>query len=130
MYTADLADPVRTPMAAADGDKAWYGWPDFPQVEALRDQYALSSDPAEQKRIAAELQRVAIDEGLYVPLGQSTPLRAYSSKLSGLPLAPARCSGGRQDPCARATVSRTRPAPARRPIPFSSLEAACVGYWQ
>ena len=89
MYTADLADPVRTPMAAADGDKAWYGWPDFPQVEALRDQYALSSDPAEQKRIAAELQRVAIDEGLYVPLGQSTPLRAYSSKLSGLPLAPA-----------------------------------------
>ena len=31
MYTADLADPVRTPMAAADGDKAWYGWPDFPR---------------------------------------------------------------------------------------------------
>ena len=97
MYTADLADPVRTPMAAADGDKAWYGWPDFPQVEGCATS-TRCSDPAEQKRIAAELQRVAIDEGLYVLLGQSTPLRAYSSKLSGLPLAPARCSGGRQDP--------------------------------
>ena len=93
MYTADLADPVRTPMAAADGDKAWYGWPDFPRIEALRDQYALSSDAAEQKRIAAELQRVAIDEGCTCRWGKSTPQRAYSSKLSGLPLAPLRYSG-------------------------------------
>ena len=92
--------------------------PTFPRSR-LRDQYALSSDPAEQKRIAAELQRVAIDEGLYVPLGQSTPLRAYSSKLSGLPLAPAPVFWGRQDPERRAaTVSRTRLPPARRPIPF------------
>ena len=93
MYTADLADPVRTPMAAADGDKAWYGWPDFPRIEALRDQYALSSDAAEQKRIAAELQRVAIDEGLYVPLGQSTPQRAYSSKFPDCRWRPLRYSG-------------------------------------
>ena len=116
MYTADLADPVRTPMAAADGDKAWYGWPDFPQVEALRDQYALSSDPAEQKRIAAELQRVAIDEGLYVPLGQSTPLRAYSSKLSGLPLAPAPVFWGSTRPLSAAPPRyRGRVFPPGRP---------------
>ena len=133
MYTADLADPVRTPMAAADGDKAWYGWPDFPQVEALRDQYALSSDPAEQKRIAAELQRVAIDEGLYVPLAEHAVAGVFQQALRTAVGAGPGVLGVDKTPERRAaTVSRTR-LPAGRPggpFPFSSLEAACVGYWQ
>ncbi len=58
----------------------------MPKVEELRTKFALTSDPA-QKKIADELQRIGIDEGLYV----ATDVRAhlvYSTKLSGLVHAP------------------------------------------
>ena len=86
-YATDVMDPVRAP-AAASGDNAWFGWPDMPQVEELRTKFALTSDPAEQKKIADELQRIGIDEGLYVPLGQMSVPTVYSTKLSGLVHAP------------------------------------------
>lgn len=88
-YTTDVMDPVRSAPAAANGDDAWFGWPDFPRIEALRTQFALTSDPAEQKKIADALQRLGIDEGLYVPLGQMSVPSVYSTKLSGLVHAPA-----------------------------------------
>ncbi|ARP93649.1 ABC transporter substrate-binding protein [Bordetella genomosp. 13] len=87
-YATDIMDPVRSAPAAANGDNAWFGWPDLPQVEELRTRFALSADPAEQKRIADELQRIGIDEGLYVPLGQMSVPTVYSTKLSGLLRAP------------------------------------------
>ncbi|KAG0929197.1 hypothetical protein G6F31_017439 [Rhizopus arrhizus] len=84
LYATDVMDPVRSAPAAANGDNAWFGWPDFPQVEELRTKFALPSAPAEQKKIADELQRIGIDEGLYVPLGQMSVPTVYSTKLSGL----------------------------------------------
>ena len=87
-YATDVMDPVRSAPAAANGDNAWFGWPDFPQVEELRTKFALTSDPAEQKKIADELQRIGIDEGLYVPLGQMSVPTVYTTKLSGLVHAP------------------------------------------
>ena len=80
-YATDVMDPVRSAPAAASGDNAWFGWPDMPQVEELRTKFALTSDPAEQKKIADELQRIGIDEGLYVPLGQMSVPTVYSTKL-------------------------------------------------
>ena len=65
-----------------------FGWPNFPEIEALRTKFALTSDPAEQKKIADEAQRIGIEEGLYVPLGQMSVPTAYSVKLSGLVHAP------------------------------------------
>ena len=54
------------------------------QVEELRTKFALTSDPAEQKKIADELQRIGIDEGLYVPLGQMSVPTVYTTKLLSL----------------------------------------------
>ncbi|OZI17190.1 ABC transporter substrate-binding protein [Bordetella genomosp. 7] len=87
-YATDIMDPVRSAPASANGDSAWFGWPDFPEIEALRTKFALTSDPAEQKKIADEVQRIGIEEGLYVPLGQMSVPTAYSVKLSGLVHAP------------------------------------------
>lgn len=87
-YATDIMDPLRAAPAAANGDNAWFGWPDLPQIEELRTKFALTSDPAEQKRIADEVQRIGIDEGLYVPLGQMSVPTVYSTKLSGLVRAP------------------------------------------
>ena len=71
MYTADLAGSG----AHAHGRGRWRQGlvrlarlsPDRGPARPVR----AKLDAAEQKRIAAELQRVAIDEGLYVPLGKA-----------------------------------------------------------
>ncbi|WZB72516.1 hypothetical protein WJ968_15215 [Achromobacter xylosoxidans] len=68
--------------------KAWAGWPDVPEIEALRLKYAKAADIAERKQIAAQIQKLAIDEGVVAPLGQFQIPAAYSKKLSGVLDAP------------------------------------------
>ena len=36
----------RPPTSVANGDKAWFGWPNDPEMEKLRDAYAKETDPA------------------------------------------------------------------------------------
>ncbi len=81
---ATSGDPFGNTTLAAAGRKSWAGWPDVPEIEALRLKYARSSDPAERKDIAAQIQKLAIDEGVVAPLGQFRIPAAYSARLSGL----------------------------------------------
>ena len=52
-----------------NGDKAWFGWPSRPKLEALRDQWFDAPDVARQKQICAEIQRVFFEDPTYLPLG-------------------------------------------------------------
>lgn len=79
-----ITDPLRNQAVATNGSKAWFGWPDFPKIEALRDTFAVTSDPAELKKIAEEIQKQVIDEGVVVPLGQFVIPTGYSTKLTGV----------------------------------------------
>lgn len=81
---ATSGDPFGNTTLAASGHKSWAGWPDVPEIEALRLKYAKSIDPAERKEIAAQIQKLAIDEGVVMPLGQFSIPAAYSTKLSGV----------------------------------------------
>lgn len=81
---ATSGDPFGNTTLAAAGRKSWAGWPDVPEIEALRLKYARSNDPAERKDIAAQIQKLAIDEGVVAPLGQFRIPAAYSARLSGL----------------------------------------------
>ncbi|QII84841.1 ABC transporter substrate-binding protein [Bordetella hinzii] len=85
---ATSGDPFGNTTLQANGRKAWAGWPDVPALEALRLKYAQSTDPAERKRIATEIQKVAIDEGVVGPLGQFQIPAAYNTRLSGILEAP------------------------------------------
>ncbi|WZB63770.1 hypothetical protein WJ970_14400 [Achromobacter xylosoxidans] len=60
----------------------------MPEIEALRLKYAKAADIAERKQIAAQIQKLAIDEGVVAPLGQFQIPAAYSKKLSGVLDAP------------------------------------------
>lgn len=84
----DIQDPVRNAVVTANGDGAWFGWPEFPEIEALRHRFALSSDEAELNEIAEETQRLAVEEGLGVPLGQYYNVAAYTNKLTDIPVEP------------------------------------------
>jgi len=79
-----ITDPLRNQAVATNGSQAWFGWPDFPKIEALRAKFAVTSDPAELKAIAEEIQKEVIDEGVVVPLGQFVIPTAYSTKLTGV----------------------------------------------
>lgn len=85
---ANSGDPISNSTIAANGRKSWAGWADVPEIEALRLKFARSTDPVERKDIAAQLQKLGIDEGVVMPLGQFSIPAAYSSKLSGLMEAP------------------------------------------
>lgn len=86
---ADLLDPVRAFTASANGKQAWFGWPDVPEIEKLRNKAARTSDPDELKKLADEVQRLVIEEGVTVPLGQLLIPTAYRSNLTGVLEAPA-----------------------------------------
>jgi peptide/nickel transport system substrate-binding protein len=86
---ADVASPVNN-IGVSGGcmEKAWFGWPCDPRLEELRDAWARTSDPAKQKEIAVELQRVAYDTVPYVNYGQWFLPTAYRSNLQGVIVSP------------------------------------------
>ena len=82
---ADVMNPlVNLPLVGRGAEGGWFGWPDVPEIEALRDEYARAADPAEQKRIAEEIQALAYEEVMYVPLGQYITPSAWRTSLSGV----------------------------------------------
>ena len=50
---ADILNPIAANFTVANGDKAWFGWPNDPEMEKLRDAYAKETDPAKSKALAA-----------------------------------------------------------------------------
>jgi len=85
---ATSGDPFGNTTLAAAGRKSWAGWPDVPEIEALRLQFARTTDPAARREITAQIQRLAIDEGVVAPLGQFRVSAAYSTKLSDVIASP------------------------------------------
>lgn len=81
---ANTLDPLRSHVIPASGKKAWFGWPDVPEIEVLRTQFAHTSIESGRKKITDQIQKLAIDEGVIDPLGQFVSITAYSKKLSGI----------------------------------------------
>ena len=80
----DIMDPVRYGCVAASGKQAWFGWPDVPKIEELRLKFARTSNPVGKKKLAEEVQKLVIDEGVVVPLGQIYVPSAYGTNLTGV----------------------------------------------
>ena len=81
---ADYQDPIFATNLRGNGKGAWFGWPDDPKAEELRNKWMDSNDPAERHRIDAEIQANAFETVPFIPLGQYLPPAAYSKKLSGI----------------------------------------------
>ena len=67
--SVDFADPSAHFPMRGNGTGAWFGWPDVPRLEELRDAWFDADDLSAQQRIAREMQTVAMDELPYVPVG-------------------------------------------------------------
>ncbi len=80
---ADLASPASCPALRGNGADAWFGWPEAPRLEALRDQWLAAGDDAARRSIAATIQAQAFEDVPFLPLGQFFQPTAMSRRLTG-----------------------------------------------
>jgi peptide/nickel transport system substrate-binding protein len=87
---ADMLTPVQNLGVNARGKTGgWFGWPDDPEVEKLRDAFVRAPDAAKQKEIAAAIQKKAYEDVLYIPTGMYYQPLAYRTNLVGVLHGPA-----------------------------------------
>jgi len=82
---ADVVNPVVNVSISGKGKNGgWFGWPDDPKMEAMRDAFARASSPEEQKKLADQIQKENYDQAIYIPLGQFLTPSAWRTSLSGV----------------------------------------------
>ena len=81
---AEYRDPIFATFLRGNGANAWFGWPNEPKVEALRERWMDSTDAAERHRLDAEIQANAFETVPFIPLGQYLPPAAYRKNLTGV----------------------------------------------
>jgi peptide/nickel transport system substrate-binding protein len=85
LTAADVVNPVGLLQINGRGrNGGWFGWPEDSGIEAMRDAFARSSSPEEQKKIAVDIQRRVYDQVIYIPLGQYLVTAAWRKSLSGV----------------------------------------------
>jgi peptide/nickel transport system substrate-binding protein len=85
----DVVDPVVNVSLGGEGLRAQWGWPTFPEMEKLRDEFARTPDLHERKKIAEQIQKLAFDQAIYIPTGTFKALAAYRDNVKGVVSAPA-----------------------------------------
>jgi len=81
--STDLITPASNFLLRGNGQSAWFGWPDAPALEQLREKWLDAPDLASQKQVAQDIQKQAFEDVPYIPLGQFYYATAYRS-LTGL----------------------------------------------
>ncbi|MCI0756536.1 ABC transporter substrate-binding protein [Teichococcus vastitatis] len=76
--------PAMSPLARGQGEEGWFGWYKSERAEALTEEWLYAPDEPAQKKVAAELGRLALEEVATVPLGQFTIRTAFRSSLTGI----------------------------------------------
>ncbi len=80
----DQANPAVNVYLRGNGRAAGPGWPTSPRIEALRTQWLRTTDFAQQKKLAEEIQVQAFQDVPYIPLGQMISPTAYRADLTGI----------------------------------------------
>jgi peptide/nickel transport system substrate-binding protein len=82
---ADVANPVANVSVGGRGTKGgWFGWAEDAKIEAMRDAFARTSSPEEQKKIAADIQKENYEKVIYIPLGQYFAPSVWRKSLTGV----------------------------------------------
>jgi peptide/nickel transport system substrate-binding protein len=69
----------------ASGANAWFGWPNDPKMEALREAWFDAPDVEAQQQICREMQHEFWQNPSYVPLGLWYPPTGFRSNLRDVP---------------------------------------------
>jgi peptide/nickel transport system substrate-binding protein len=80
---ADLMNPLTNVFVTGACEDAWFGWPCSEDLQQTIAAYAASDDPAEQRELAEELQRLAWEEVTFVPIGKLAVLGGRRTDTTG-----------------------------------------------
>jgi len=82
---ADQINPLYFAPMSGNGKKGWFGWPTDPKLVDLKAQFVRSTDPAQKKALAAEIQEEVFNAGIYGTVGEYVTLVALrKDRVSGL----------------------------------------------
>jgi peptide/nickel transport system substrate-binding protein len=84
----DCINPAAYLGLRADGEKAWFGWPDSPGVERGIADWFASTSLEQEKAIAERINRAALEDVVFVPTGFFLAKQAWRSNLKGVVTAP------------------------------------------
>ena len=80
----DMINPAVNGTLRANGDKAFFGWPNIPAIETLREAWLEAPDLATQQKICADIQKVAFQEVPYLPTGSYLSKSAWRKDITGV----------------------------------------------
>lgn len=66
------------------GNASYPGWSTSPRTEDLRSKWLAASELAEQQRLCAEIQKVALEEVPYYPVGLYKQPTLFSNRIAGV----------------------------------------------
>src|SRR3954462_6516701 len=67
---ADVSNPIANLSIGGQGKKGWFGWAENAKIEKLKDDFVRAASLDDQKKIAADIQKEAYEQVIYIPLGQ------------------------------------------------------------
>jgi peptide/nickel transport system substrate-binding protein len=88
-HNSEIQDPLRNYMIEASGKTGYAGWGDVPAIAKLTRDFLTAPGQAQRKAIAADIQKVVYDEGIYAPLGSWGRIAGTRKTITGLMEAPA-----------------------------------------
>ena len=78
----DQINPMTNVYVSGACENAWFGWACSEELQKLREEFATTADPEEQKKLATRMQEITHDLVPYVPLGQIFPSQGLASNLT------------------------------------------------
>jgi peptide/nickel transport system substrate-binding protein len=78
------SSPATSTLVRGQGKAGWFGWWESAKAEELTQDWLAAPDVASQKRIAAELSRLAMSEVATIPLGISFSKTAFRHSITGV----------------------------------------------
>ncbi len=85
---ADCVNPASYTAIRGNGDKAWFGWPESPAVEAEVTNWFNAKSLDEEKAIIAKLNKAAADDVIFAPTGFFLAYQAWRKNVSGVKSGP------------------------------------------
>ncbi len=76
-------NPAISTLVKGDGDAGWFGWYGNPRMQEMVEAWIDTADPARQKALADEINKLAQDDVATIPLGQYFIRTAYRTALTG-----------------------------------------------
>ncbi len=82
---AGMLDPVAHLGLRAHGEGAWFGWPNSPELEALRRDWMAAPNDAAAQAVARKIQERFWVDLPYLPLGEYSRMTAFRKDIRDIP---------------------------------------------